>query len=161
MKKMLVLITCAFLLFNCSDTKDSKSKEKDEKETPGKEITKKPKSEQKQDLKNLFDNEDVKKEDTGGWPTERKKEVLAMCMQDAGDMPVKYAEAYCNCQLENIMKIFGSYAVAMNIFNKMEEELTDGDQQKLEKVMMADENCMEQNMDQDGSEEDEEDGNDQ
>ena len=131
MKKILILFASAFLLVNCNDTKDSK------KETADKETTEKKTTEKKNQVKrpdttdkvvlhdhfDKIDTKDLKEGDHGGWPEERKTEILNMCKEDVGDNG-KEANAYCNCQLNNAMKIFASYKEAMTIFNKSEDEMS-------------------------------------
>jgi hypothetical protein len=165
MKKLLILFSAAFLLVSCDNAKNANDK-KDEKDSADKKEekksdVKKPDTKGKEVLDEHFTKVDVKdltKEDQSGWPEERKTEIKNMCLEDVGD-DGKEAQAYCNCQLDNAMKIFASYKEAMTIFNKTEDELTEAEIKKLMQMEETDGNCMEQNYKMDDMEDgDEKDG---
>lgn len=153
MKKLLILFA-AVALFSCSDTKNSNTTD-DKKDTPKddkpkKELVKKTETEQKQDLKELFDKkkvEEVKTEDKKGWTNERREEIVAYFMQDMEGVPEADAKAFANCQADNLMKIFSSYEEAMSVFNmEDEEEISDDKMNKIETVMDAYQSCYDQMM---------------
>jgi hypothetical protein len=156
MKKLFILFAAA-CLFSCSNTKDSNKTDDPEKpendKKPKKELVKKSETEQKKDLQDLFDEtkaEKVTSEDKRGWTEERKAEVTSFCMQDMQGVEEADAKTFCSCQLNNIMNAFPSYVEAMKLFNSMDEEeesnISDDQMEKVEKMMNANESCMEQLM---------------
>jgi hypothetical protein len=155
MKKLLLLFVAGCLL-NCTNTKDETNKPKEENTADKPEKTKDLKKPGKDLLDKHFEkaeNEELTKEDNSGWPEDRKNEVLGMCKEDVGD-DGKEAMAYCNCQLDNAMKIFASYKEAMTIFNKAEEERTPAERKKMQMMSETDESCWNQNRPKDEEDED-------
>lgn len=154
MKRIFLCLAAAFLLGSCSDTKSNDKPDKPDPEKSDTTSRKKPKpekkpEEQKEDIKNIFEKakDDVTKEDRGGWSDDREEELKTICMNDAGaESGDKVAMAYCNCLVDNLKKIFDSYADAMKLFNKTEDDLSEADMKKLEMIVGADESCWQQNM---------------